>query len=412
MKTLEKTKETIKPDRDWLQSDRAALLSHVRESMPAKPIGFKGATKALLGRVFPREAVQFVRGPVIAVIAVIAVVTGGSMASVSASGRSLPGDFLYPIKIATEQTRLALTSSKIERLELKVAFVERRVLELQAVADSVDPEKHEHVKATAGYLKRDLDTVERQIDEVKMLLGSVEAVKKLDGRITEIVSMLGQIKDGLVDDNKRSVSEAEDAAVNTSVKVVQVLIESKRNPDTQNDVSDEELAESISSKVDALEQDLAETAEKRKFSSEDEAEAVEKDAEAEAAEVASDEGADEGVDATSTSEESSREADDDDENLDEIFGSDPLLAAANSLEEARRLLENNELDAIPEKLLEAIAAAKRAEREAEERAAEQEAQESSESDEQVDSGSDSTSTQETLDSSNSSTETTASSTET
>lgn len=50
-----------------------------------------------------------------------------------AAGNSLPGDLLYPIKLATEDIRLALTSAPADQVGLALQFVEERVEEIQAL---------------------------------------------------------------------------------------------------------------------------------------------------------------------------------------------------------------------------------------------------------------------------------------
>lgn len=72
-----------------------------------------------------------VRGPVwakAAFAALVLVVLGAS--AVELSARTVPGQFLYPIKILTEKARFALTSDLDERVELRITFSERRLDEV------------------------------------------------------------------------------------------------------------------------------------------------------------------------------------------------------------------------------------------------------------------------------------------
>ncbi|NNF83809.1 MAG: hypothetical protein HKM29_01490 [Deltaproteobacteria bacterium] len=50
--------------------------------------------------------------------------------SVELSARTVPGNFLYPLKILTEKVRFALTPDLEERVELKLTFSERRLSEV------------------------------------------------------------------------------------------------------------------------------------------------------------------------------------------------------------------------------------------------------------------------------------------
>lgn len=53
-----------------------------------------------------------------------------------ASAQALPGDTLYPVKRAVEKTRLALTSTSLERLKLEESFDQQRTLEAAKLVES------------------------------------------------------------------------------------------------------------------------------------------------------------------------------------------------------------------------------------------------------------------------------------
>lgn len=59
---------------------------------------------------------------------IIMLILGAS--SVELSARTVPGDFLYPVKILTERVHFALTSDPEERVELRLTFSERRLSEV------------------------------------------------------------------------------------------------------------------------------------------------------------------------------------------------------------------------------------------------------------------------------------------
>lgn len=53
-----------------------------------------------------------------------------SGSTVAASAQALPGDLLYPVKLAAERTRLWLTADPLERLKLEQTFDQRRLEEI------------------------------------------------------------------------------------------------------------------------------------------------------------------------------------------------------------------------------------------------------------------------------------------
>jgi hypothetical protein len=63
-----------------------------------------------------------------AVAGLVMLLLGAS--SVELSTRTVPGDFLYPIKILTERVRFAVTTDPQERVELRLTFSERRFAEV------------------------------------------------------------------------------------------------------------------------------------------------------------------------------------------------------------------------------------------------------------------------------------------
>ncbi|MGA7104566.1 MAG: DUF5667 domain-containing protein [Candidatus Deferrimicrobiaceae bacterium] len=63
-----------------------------------------------------------------AIAGIVMLVLGAS--SVELSARTVPGNFLYPVKILTERVRFALTSDPEERVELRLTFSERRLSEV------------------------------------------------------------------------------------------------------------------------------------------------------------------------------------------------------------------------------------------------------------------------------------------
>ena len=78
---------------------------------------------------------------VVATIVLVLLLAGGGTA-VAASG-SLPGEFLYPVKLATEQARLALTPSALGKAELYAKLADERVLEIARMAGKNEPQQIE-----------------------------------------------------------------------------------------------------------------------------------------------------------------------------------------------------------------------------------------------------------------------------
>jgi len=68
------------------------------------------------------------------------VVCLASLGVLAASFNALPSGFFYPVKVTTEQMRLAVTTSEYERAQLRLEYAERRLSEMTSMADRGDAE--------------------------------------------------------------------------------------------------------------------------------------------------------------------------------------------------------------------------------------------------------------------------------
>jgi len=74
------------------------------------------------------------------VVLVLLLASGGTVA---AAGNSMPDSPLYPVKLATETVRLALTPSALGKAELYARLVDKRVVEIINMAEKGKPEQVE-----------------------------------------------------------------------------------------------------------------------------------------------------------------------------------------------------------------------------------------------------------------------------
>lgn len=226
LRALRTNERRIQPDPAWVRATRETLLMQVRNTLPARAPSMRERVRHVLDALAAGRMVQFVRRPIMAFLSILAVLTGGSVMSVSAAERSLPGDFLYGLKLATEQARLAWVSAKEEKLKLKTEFTGRRVEELKEVANT--KKDNERVKQVAEILKQDLSTLKEQLGEVRKDVSAekVVAVAKLvDEKSNEVINALQETKIGLSSETKEKMTEAQSAAADTGVKAIEVLVE-------------------------------------------------------------------------------------------------------------------------------------------------------------------------------------------
>lgn len=337
LQSVRSAERVIVPDAEFVLRTREHLLMQVRNTLPTRPSAMPARAKLAVNHLVPERLMNLVRAPALAMLSVLVTVFGGSIVSVSASDRSLPGDFLYPIKIATEQTRLALTSGKIQKLKLKSEFVDRRVSEIKTLATATDPEQPVRLKQAAEVLKRDLNTVKNQLSDVKSEVTpeTADAVKLVDKQSEQIVEDLKVVRNEAPPEVKSSLAEAEVAAVHTGVTAFEVLLEASNDPDSQWVVSEADIRDSINKKVDSISATLTGSADKLRL-----------------------------VSSSSTIVPINTQATGTGDNL--LLGMTSttvgqLNAASSTLQEARVLLSENKLEEVSEKLLEAAKAVAEAE---------------------------------------------------
>jgi hypothetical protein len=86
----------------------------------------------------------------VAVMSVLVVLLLGT-GTVMAAGGSMPGNPLYPVKIATEQVHLSLTASPVSKAELYGTYADRRVVELGYLAEKGDANTAEVERISKRY---------------------------------------------------------------------------------------------------------------------------------------------------------------------------------------------------------------------------------------------------------------------
>ncbi len=98
----------------------------------------------------------------LAIVLVVLMAGGGTVAAAS---NSMPDSILYPVKLATENVQLALTTSELSRARLCAGFADRRVVEIIYMADRGDAHQVE-------VITRRLDD---RLDMLVVLVSELEA---------------------------------------------------------------------------------------------------------------------------------------------------------------------------------------------------------------------------------------------
>jgi len=116
-----KKASTIQPPAEFKARARYQFRSALQEAASPRSRPFFGW--------LPRWAT------VLTIVLVVLLAGGGTIA---AAAGSMPDDFLYPVKLATEQVQLVLTPSQIGKARLCARFADRRVAEIIYIAGKGD----------------------------------------------------------------------------------------------------------------------------------------------------------------------------------------------------------------------------------------------------------------------------------
>ncbi len=243
-KQLDKIKlmrQSIKPDTAWVKETRATILMQVKNTLPTKKDAWSKKLGQVYGFIFPQEIFTWVSRPVLAGLALILVVAGGSIMSVSAAEKSLPGDFLYGLKLASEQARIVMTGPKEDKLKLKTEFTSRRIDELKQVVSMPNGDTKDKVVQVAEILKHDVKTLKDQLNDVAQSASpdaTAAAAKMVDKQSNEVIAVLRDAKDSLPPEDKEKVTEAQSAAADTGVKAIEVMAEKNQESEDVFPASD------------------------------------------------------------------------------------------------------------------------------------------------------------------------------
>jgi hypothetical protein len=129
----------------------------------------KAATAATVAQTrAPRLRLVFASRLVINLLAIVVltVALGGGM--VLAAGHSLPGDWLYPVKLAAEDTRLVFVRAPAARVDLLLDLVGERTEEIKAVVAVGDLLPDAVSARMEGHIEQALVQA-AQLDDVKMV---------------------------------------------------------------------------------------------------------------------------------------------------------------------------------------------------------------------------------------------------
>lgn len=254
----------VKPDKNWvvfcreqliqeLKREQEALSQSERTKMP------KMSLAAFLKEILaPRAALK----PAGVLIVIFGLIFSSSILVMASAKNSLPGDRLFPVKIAIEEAQLLVAPSVEYKADFQNQIVDRRLEELDRIIGQNGPSeiKNTKIEEAVANLQKQLLTIKDDLPQLSKVDNkkAAEIARKIDAQATEVRQKLAETKSSLSTSGSASlsekISEASEIADKTGNKAFEVIVQAK--PDAG--ISEEEI-------LAMLEQKIQKTAEKIKM---------------------------------------------------------------------------------------------------------------------------------------------------
>ncbi len=185
---------------------RAQVMSAAREEMAARSVrpGWYRVWESLAGALTPSSMAYALARPAAAILAVVMTFTAAGANTVWASMDTIPGELLYPVKTAVEQSRLALAFTDEAKTQVHIWVGAHRVGELDKMVQSGRTESFKQVlreykdnvteaqklaASTAGLHERTM--VEKSRQEKRLEKVSQRAPEQMQNAIALVLSVNG-----------------------------------------------------------------------------------------------------------------------------------------------------------------------------------------------------------------------------
>jgi hypothetical protein len=160
-------KADINPSQEWLQNNRALLLSQMKNTVRPDTQSVIEKFTQYIHELFLHSSIKIVRP--VALVVLIALAAGVGRVAVTQASQALPGDFLYGLKRTTEKTQVAVASvvaDENQLVKLHLDLANRRADEVKQVIKK-NPERTAAVQVAVNDLKQELQTTTQKLDSLK-----------------------------------------------------------------------------------------------------------------------------------------------------------------------------------------------------------------------------------------------------
>lgn len=241
------------PQKEWVNEFRSTLMMGVKNTVANEPRSFTFSKNIfdLATFIFPKEQLRLATRTATVLTLVLGIVFSGSITTVSAALNSIPGDFLYPLKLMTEGAQVRLASGDTEKAELHVEFASRRIQEVVKINEEESLDNKARTAVAVEGFKQEMVTVNQYMEQSEPELAAAIA-KIVDAKSEEHEQILNTVEKTISDTESRGVvTEAKTVAENTGIKAIEVIVVTHTT--TSSTVTSAEVKNTVTSKINDIE---------------------------------------------------------------------------------------------------------------------------------------------------------------
>lgn len=237
LKNLQAIRPAVLPNALWMSETRNMLVSQAKAELNA-PV----QTQLIAPIVLPRTGFgrfMFVMRPVVATCMVAGLAVVGWAAGVSSSMVNKPGNLLYGLQNAAEQTQLTFAADPAARAYLHLELAGRRANDVAILAESNDVNRESDMLAAMIQLQKEIVNVKKNLNEINASnsVDTAAVAKAVDRKVAEINAVFGKTKNLLSANAQQKADAVQAAADDVSLQAVAVLVADAKTPEAKSDAA-------------------------------------------------------------------------------------------------------------------------------------------------------------------------------
>ncbi len=173
--------------------------------------------------------------PASVALSIFAIMFGGWIATVNASFDSIPGDVLYPVKLATERVQITLATSGGQRAKLHAEFAGRRLDEITTITSSTEEGNDVRVKAAVDGFKQEIASVNEELVSIQLSdpAQAAELAMIVDSKTDAFAATIAQNDSSVPEESKSDVAGALTVAEESNTQAVNTIVQSHESNQQQ-----------------------------------------------------------------------------------------------------------------------------------------------------------------------------------